>query len=32
MTRELNTEEALYKIGLVLQGQDTSAKIFRGLD
>lgn len=25
MTRDLNTEDALYKIGLVLQGQDTSA-------
>ena len=25
MTRDLNTDDALYKIGLVLQGQDTSA-------
>ena len=25
MTRDLNTEGALYKIGLILQGQDTSA-------
>ena len=25
MTQDLNTEDALYKIGLVLQGQDTSA-------
>ena len=25
MTRDLNTDDALYKIGLILQGQDTSA-------